>query len=41
MFSANIGLAALSKEMAEFEEKAEIYNSFWTSLLGFDAAGIF
>jgi len=40
MFSANVGLAALSTKIAEFDGKAEIYHSFWTSSLGLDTIGI-
>jgi len=33
-------LAALPTKMVEFEGKAKIYHSFWTSSLGFDIFGI-
>jgi len=40
MFFANVGLAALSTKIVEFEGKVEIYRSFWTSSLGLDAVAI-
>jgi len=40
IFSANVGLAALSTKMVVFEGRAEMYHSFQTPLLGLDVAGI-
>jgi len=39
IFSAKVGLAALSTKMAIFKGKAEIYHSIRTSSLGLDVAG--
>jgi len=40
MFSAKVGLVALTMKIVVFEGRAEVYHSFWTSLLGLDVVGI-
>lgn len=40
IFSAKVGLVALSSKIVVFEGRAEIYHSFWTSSLGLDVASI-
>lgn len=40
MFSANVGLATLSTNIAMFEGKVDIYHSLQTSSLSLDAIGI-